>query len=239
MQDETVSILREGAGRLGENLRPQQLSQVDSYLRELQAESHRINLTAVTDEKEAAVRHIIDSWTCGQAIGRCGSLIDVGSGAGLPGLPIKIIRPQLSVTLLEAAAKKAAFLRAVVKRLELSGVTVVVERAETAGRQPQHREKYDYATCRAVGSMAVVAELCLPLLRAGGVLIAQRGKEGEQEAARAAAELGRLGGRLKEVVSVKPFTGADNFLVLIEKIEPTPEPYPRRNGIPQKRPLWK
>ncbi|MDH7478422.1 MAG: 16S rRNA (guanine(527)-N(7))-methyltransferase RsmG [Syntrophomonadaceae bacterium] len=239
MREETINILSEGARRLGEELSPRQLSLVDLYLQELLTQSRRLNLSAVTEEKEAARKHFIDSWTCCRAIGRCGSLIDVGSGAGLPGLPIKIIRPRLSVTLLESVAKKAAFLLAVVERLNLPGVTVVTGRAETEGRRPQHRERYDYATCRAVGSMAVVAELCLPLLRVGGVLIAQRGKEGEQEAARAAPGLACLGGRLKEVVSVKPFTGADNFLVLIEKIGPTPEPYPRRSGMPQKRPLWK
>lgn len=142
------------------------------------------------------------------------------------------------MTLLEATGKKAAFLERVVDLLGLIGVKVSNERAEEAGRA-ECRESYEYATARAVGPLAVVAELCLPLLKVGGKLLAQRGEAGEQEAQTAGEGLDQLGGQLRRVLSVKDHTGADHYLLVIEKIHPTPEKYPRRNGIPQKRPLWK
>lgn len=238
MRGETKDILKKGARELGMELSPHQLAQVDLYMSVLLEQGRLVNLTSITREEEVAVRHFIDSWTCCRFVGERGRLIDVGTGAGFPGLPIKIIRPGLEVTLLEATAKKAAFLSRVVKALGLDGVRVATARAEEEGRREESRERYDYATARAVGPLALVVELCLPLLKVGGILVAQRGEQGEREAQEAEKGLGQMGGSLLLVVPVEPHTGADNYLVVMEKTRPTPEKYPRRNGIPEKRPLW-
>jgi 16S rRNA (guanine527-N7)-methyltransferase len=237
MREETRQLQQQGALRLGIRLSEEQLAKIAAYLRLLAEKGQGVNLTRITEEGEAAVRHFIDSWTCSPFIER-GSLIDVGAGAGFPGLAIKIARPEIDVTLLEATAKKAAFLEQAVEMLALEGVRVLNIRAEEAGRGDR-RESYDYATARAVGPLAVVAELCLPLLKVGGKLLAQRGEAGSREAVAAEPDIGRLGGRVEQARSVKDHTGADNYLLVIEKTRPTPEKYPRRNGVPQKRPLWK
>lgn len=230
-------MLIQEARRLGIELGGEQQAQVEAYLRVLREQGQHFNLTRIIEETEAAVRHFIDSWTCCPYIGS-GSLIDVGAGAGFPGLAIKIARPDIDLTLMEATAKKAAFLEQVIGLLGLNGTQVLNLRAEEAGRDG-NRESYDHATARAVGSLAVVAELCLPLLKVGGRLLAQRGETGEREARTAGPGLEQLGGVLQRAVPVKDHTGADHYLLVIEKSRPTPERYPRRNGIPQKRPLWK
>jgi 16S rRNA (guanine527-N7)-methyltransferase len=164
--------------------------------------------------------------------------VDVGSGAGLPGLPLKILLPHIQLTLIESAAKKAAFLRHVVAALGLAGVEVLVLRAEDAGRIPALREACDLAVARAVAALPVLAEYALPFLRPGGLLVALRGRAAGEDAAAAQGAIATLGGALRQIRQVDlPGMDSPRHLVVVEKVRPTPERFPRRAGIPAKRPL--
>ena len=163
---------------------------------------------------------------------------DVGSGAGFPGIPLKIIFPTIHLTLIESTAKKAAFLQHIVSALQLSDVDIVCVRAEEAGQDRAHREQYDVVLARAVASLSVLAEYCLPLLRVGGRWIAQKGDGIESEILDMGEALRVLGGGLKEVIPyhLSQISGTRN-LIVVDKIAPTPSKYPRRVGTPSKRPL--
>ncbi|HID86934.1 MAG TPA: 16S rRNA (guanine(527)-N(7))-methyltransferase RsmG [Anaerolineae bacterium] len=235
-----MKALLDGAQTLGLKLTAKQLEAFQIYYQELMAWNQRVNLTAITDYEEVQIKHFLDSLTCLLALPSEESLsvVDVGTGAGFPGLPLKIVRPGWRVTLLESVGKKVAFLRHLVERLELEGVEVVKGRAEEVGHDPAHRAHYDVALARAVAELPVLVEYALPLCRVGGLFVAQKGAriEEEVEGARGAMEI--LGGRLKGVRALRlPTLDGPRHLVIMEKIAPTPERYPRRPGIPAKRPL--
>lgn len=199
-------------------------------------------LTSVIDPVEVDRRHIGESLVLLDALEAAGDVdspvIDVGSGGGLPGIPVKIARPDLELTLLEATAKKADFLRMAVERLGLSDVAVVSARAEEAGRDPAHREAYGLALARAVAPLPVLVELALPLLRVGGVLASPKGSRASDEVDAATAALAECGGEVAGVRRLAlPWSGTAPTLVIVRKVAPTPERYPRRAGIPGKRPL--
>ena len=162
-------------------------------------------------------------------------VVDVGSGGGLPGLPLKLARPELELTLLEANHKKAAFLVQAAARLGLQRVEVLAERAETAGRDPRHRERYDVAVARALAPMPVLAELCLPLVAVGGRLLAMKTDPAEVEAAKGAIE--QLGGRLEQVGEAATAARSRGRVAVVAKVAPTPARFPRRPGVPGRRPL--
>ena len=178
---------------------------------------------------------IDDSLVLVDHLGAARSLVDVGSGAGLPGLPIKIARPDLRVTLIEADQAKAAFLVHANAALGLEGVEVVARRAEDAGQDPALREAFDVAVARALAPLPVLVELCLPLVRVGGRLLAQ--KTEAEEVASASNAIGLLGGELSRVVSAPSSARAAGTIVIIDKVRPTPARYPRRSGIPARKPL--
>ncbi len=219
-------------------LAPRQLEQFARYAAELRRWNERVNLTAITGEREIATRHFLDSLRCALSWGAPpASLVDIGAGAGFPGLPLKILRPELRLTLSESVAKKAAFLEHIAAELGLEGVEVTTARAEVLGRDPAHRERYDLALARAVAELRVLAEYCLPLCRVGGRFLAPKGGQIEPELAAAQTALAALGGRIVasepvELPGVEPRT-----LVVIDKVAPTPATYPRAPGIPSKRPL--
>ena len=163
-------------------------------------------------------------------------VIDVGSGAGLPGLPLRLARPDLSLTLLEANRRKAAFLVQAAATLGLADVEVVARRAEEAGHDPRHRERYDFALARALAAMPVLVELCLPFVAVGGRLLAMKtAAAGEAESARVAID--RLGGRLLEIGAAASSARSLGEVVVVEKVRSTPAGYPRRPGVPERRPL--
>ncbi len=222
----------------GLRLDRRQIEQFARYSAELRAWNTRVNLTSITDEREIILRHFLDSLRCALSWGDTPSrLIDVGSGAGFPGLPLKILHPELHVILVESVGKKAAFLEHVVATLALRDVTVVAARAELVGHDPQHREQYDVVTARAVAELATLAEYCLPLCRIGGRVLAPKGRDVDDEVARARIVIARLGGQVigvepVEIPGIEPRT-----LVVIAKIAPTPAAYPRAVGIPAKRPI--
>lgn len=186
-----------------------------------------VNLTAVRDPTEAWEKLVLGSMLVLDAYDWQGDerVADVGSGGGLPGIPLKIALPGLRMTLVESDQKKAAFLRDAVEALELANVTVEARRAEELGRDPQHRAGYDVVVTRAAAKAPVAAEYCMPLLRVGGVLLAQARGEDWREAGRA---LGQLGGRMRKVVG---------GVVVVGKGRPTPDSFPRRVGVPAKKPL--
>ena len=232
----------EGAARLGIDLGGEQVEQFRSYYDELISWNENVNLTAVTGWEEVQERHFLDSLAVASALppailDRSSRLLDVGSGAGFPGLPLKIAYPRIDVTLLEATAKKTAFLRHVVDRLRLEGVEVVTGRAEEQAHRPEMRERFGAVISRAVARLDVLAELCLPFCAVGGVMIAQKGPEVDEELCEASNAIDTMGGRADDRgMLVRPPVGIGT-LVVIGKQRATPPSYPRRPGIPSKRPL--
>ena len=233
--------LSEGARALGIALSDDQLRMFQAYYEMLVAWNARTNLTTIIDRRDVQTKHFLDSLACLAALeGDTANLrlVDVGSGAGFPGLPLRIACPALRLTLVEAAGKKTAFLEAVTRQLGLSSVTVVRARAEEVGHDPAHRETYDLAVVRAVAAMPVLAELALPFVRLGGWLVAQKGDDPAAEVEAAQSAMRTLGGRLHHVLGVTvPGLDAARHLVVVEKVAPTPARYPRRPGMPDKRPL--
>ncbi len=226
---------------MGLELNEEHLQAFEIYYRELAAWNEKFNLTAITDYDEVQIKHFLDSLTCLLAVPCPLSLvpcIDIGAGAGFPGLPLKIACPDLQLTLLEATGKKVGFLEHIVGRLGLTEVEVIKGRAEEVGRDAVHRERYDLALARAVAELPVLVEYALPFCRLGGLFVAQKGPEGDAEAEAAEGAIATLGGALRRIVHLElPHLGEARSLVVIEKIAPTPEKYPRRPGIPSKRPL--
>ena len=201
-----------------------------------------LNLTAVREPAEIERRHIAESLALAEALAHSGWLpagarvIDVGSGGGLPGIPLAIARPDLTVTLLEATGKKAAFLEQAVARLKLASVRVLAARAEEVAHFPAEREAYDLAIARAVAELAALVELTLPFVRVGGALAAVKGSRADEESAAGGAAIRRCGGGTVETL-VFTADAPHLRLVIVPKVAPTPADLPRRAGMPAKRPL--
>jgi 16S rRNA (guanine527-N7)-methyltransferase len=198
------------------------------------------NLTAIRQPQEVRLKHFLDSLACLLALGDVSavSMIDVGTGAGFPGLPLKIARPEMRLTLVESVGKKADFCRHLVSELGLVGVEVIQARAEEVGQSGEHREKHDWAISRAVATMPVLAEYLLPLVKVGGCALAMKGESGPAEAQEAEPAIRLLGGRSERAIPVElPGVGGKRYLVVVRKESATPSKYPRRTGVPAKRPL--
>lgn len=235
--------LASGARKLGLELTQQQIEKFQIYYRELVDWNRRINLTAITEYEAVQVKHFLDSLTVVPIInqfkkqGRF-SLIDVGTGAGLPGIPLKIILPEIKLVLLEATAKKTGFLHYIKSKLGLDDVEVVVGRAEAIAHETQYREKFDLVLSRAVASLPALVELALPFCAIGGKFVAQKKGNIDLEVRQSARAIKLLGGNLPKVekVDLEEFTD-ERWLIVIDKVLPTPQQYPRRPGMPAKRPL--
>ena len=185
-------------------------------------------------------KHFLDSFSCSLAWGSRPPrrLIDVGTGAGFPGLPLKILHPGMALTLVESVGKKAMFCEHIVRLLGLEGVEVIKGRAEDVGCMPAHRERYDWSVARAVAQMRVLAEYLLPLVRVGGTALALKGESGPAESQAAEKAMRMLGGQLNQIIPVDlPGLPDDRYLVLISKTAATPPKYPRKAGMPMKHPL--
>lgn len=233
--------LYNGAQKFNLTLTDAQLAAFERYSQELISWNQRANLTGIIEPGEIAIKHFLDSLSLYPLLAELPptlSLIDVGTGAGFPGVPLKLVRPALRLTLLEATGKKTAFLHHLIQSLNLTEVAVLTARAEEAARQPDQRERYDVATARAVAALPVLAEYTLPFVKRGGVAIVQKGQHPADELKAAANALGILGGRVSQVLPITvPGLDAERHLVLIQKIKPTPPQYPRRPGLPAKKPI--
>ncbi|MGC9469209.1 MAG: 16S rRNA (guanine(527)-N(7))-methyltransferase RsmG, partial [Anaerolineae bacterium] len=242
-----ATIVREliaGARELNITLKSGHLEALRTYQELLVTWNERFNLTAITDDVGIQIRHFLDSFSCVLGLEpeeRFGGkrIIDVGTGAGFPGVPLKILCPATRLTLLEATAKKVRFLEHVVDTLGLQDVTVIHGRAEELGRDPRHREHYDWALARAVADLPILLEYLLPFVRVTtGRALAQKGESAPVEVQRSTWALNQLGGQVRRLVPVdlRGLTET-RYLVLIDKVAATPEKYPRRPGMPNKRPL--
>lgn len=228
------------AEQLGAPLTARQLAQFAQYQALLLDWNERMSLTAVRQPAEIRMRHFLDSLSCARVTGDLNgrSLIDVGTGAGFPGLPLRILFPQLKLTLVESVAKKGQFLQAVLDALGLDNVIVLTERAELLGQQPQHRQQYDWAVARAVAELRVLVEYLLPLCRVGGKMLAQKGAGVQEEVANAVEAIKLLGGSAPELGQIAlPNREQLHYFVVVSKLRETPAQYPRRVGVPGKRPL--
>jgi 16S rRNA (guanine527-N7)-methyltransferase len=234
-----IDLLATGAREFDLNLSPAQLDQFSRYADLLIEWNLRFNLTSIVDPRDIVIKHFLDSLSILSSIppGPV-KLIDVGAGAGLPGIPIKLLRPDVALTLLEATRKKCDFLKATIDDLQLAEVKVINARAEEAGRMAEHREQYDIALARAVAEMPTLLEYLLPFVQVGGLALAQKSKEVSNDMQRAGLALTTLGGRVSDIVSISvPELNEARYLVVVEKIDRTPEKYPRRTGVPAKKPL--
>lgn len=224
----------------GFTLNAAQMAAFQRYEQELLAWNARFNLTAIRDVPGIRSKHFLDSLTCTLAWGKNppASLIDIGTGAGFPGIPLKIACPSLKLTLVESVGKKVAFCRHIVETLNMKNVTVIQARAEELGQHRDHREAYDWAVARAVANLPILAEYLLPLVRTGGVALAQKGEDAPAEAHAAERAIQVLGGKLRKLTPVElPGVADDRFLVVIDKVHQTPPGYPRRVGLPAKKPI--
>jgi 16S rRNA (guanine527-N7)-methyltransferase len=235
--------LVEGARQLGLPLTERQLEQFQTYYEQLVEWNRRVNLTGITDYEEVQIKHFVDSLSIVLAMegakwadGSFG-LLDIGTGAGMPGLPLKIVCPRAKLVLLDSVAKKTAFLRHIVGELGLEEVEILTQRAEEIGHLPEYRETFDLVVCRAVSELATVAELTLPFCRIGGLAVIPKKKGIERELSQANGAMDILGSKLKTIQEVTIKGLEQHVLVVLEKTSPTPVTYPRRPGIPAKRPL--
>ncbi len=216
-----------------------QIETFETFYRELIDWNTRVNLTAISEREQVIVKHFLDSLSVALVLRPTApaSLVDIGAGAGFPGVPLKIAFPALQLTLLDATRKKIEFLNHLIARLALTDTQAVQTRAEDWGKDPAHRERYDYAVARAVADLPVLLEYALPLVRVGGAFIAQKGIAIEPEIERAGPALRLLGASVREVVPVQLPGLEPRHLVVVDKIKPTPPAYPRRAGLPASKPI--
>ncbi len=238
-------ILESGAGEISVPLCAENIRAFSKYARLLKEWNEKMNLTNITDDKGIALRHFVDSLTLVSFLEaeqkkskrKSLSLIDVGTGAGFPGIPLKVALPWLQVTLLDSLRKRVGFLDAVCTELELSGIGTVHSRAEDAGRSKQFREKFDVATARAVAPLPILCEYCLPFVKVGGIFLAMKGNA-DREAEESTKAIVTLGGTIEDLRHFTlPGTDMNRSIIVIRKVRATPAKYPRQAGKPEKEPI--
>lgn len=216
------------------------LEMVDKFFeyKELLKEwNEKINLTAIIEDNEIILKHFIDSLTIETYIPKNASVIDVGTGAGFPGIPLKIVRNDINLTLLDSLNKRLVFLDTVRRKLNLGNTNTVRGRAEDIGKDVNNREKYDIATARAVASLSVLAEYCLPFVKIGGLFVCMKGNNVE-EIEEAKKSIEKLGGKIEKIEKIYlPNSDIERNIVIIKKIKNTPKEFPRKAGVPSKKPI--
>ncbi len=233
-------LVHEAQQLFGIHLTGRQVVALMTFERELLAWNEKFNLTAIRDAEEIRTKHFLDSFSCVLAWKENPPrrMIDIGTGAGFPGIPLKILYPSMRLTLVESVGKKANFCRHMVEALRLEATEVVTARGEDVGQMPTHREAYDWAVARAVANLPVLAEYLLPLVQVGGAMLAQKGQSGPAETHKAEKALKILGGRTRHLLPVTlPGVADERYLVVVDKVAATPPQYPRKPGEPAKKPL--
>ena len=250
-----VKTLIDGTERLGISLTREQVECFQVYYEELIRWNRRVNLTAIVDYEGVQIKHFLDSLTVTVAFtGVPSHTLDIGTGAGLPGVPLKILYPAIGLTLVDSAHKKAAFLHHLIDRLDLGGVEILAERSERLAQDESYRQRFDLVLSRGVAKLVTLAELALPFCSLGGTFIAMKKGEVDEEVAEAQRAIDILGGRVRQVKWIRledltrdeltgsgdseKFKKEERALVVIDKVTTTPDRYPRRPGIPRKRPLF-
>ena len=232
------SYLKDLAALLGVFLDDRALERFDLYAQKMCDWNEKINLTAITDPREICVKHFADSLSvlAKVEIPQGAKLIDVGTGAGFPGLALKIARPDLRVTLLDSTKKKLTVLEDISQTLELE-VELLHKRAEEAGQSGDYREKFDIATARAVANLAVLSEYCLPFVRVGGRFLAMKSAKTQEELTGAKKAIGLLGGKVQTIHTLHLETAGERTIIELKKTSPTPAPYPRPSAKIARFPL--
>ena len=231
-------ILINGANAMNIDLSEDQIDTLTAYARELVSWNEKINLTAITDSEGIATKHFLDSLTALQTGRVKGRVIDVGTGAGFPGLVLKIAKPEIELTLLDSLNKRVNFLKEVSESLGLSGVEFIHARAEDGGRDRALRGQFDTVVSRAVANLAVLSEWCLPFLKRGGYFLALKGPLADEELKNARRAIKILGGEVEDVFEAQiPFTDLKHKIIIIKKVGHTSLKYPRKPGIATKTPI--
>lgn len=231
-------IMRKWCGENGISISEEQIQSFEEYSRLLVEWNKKMNLTAITEQDDMAVKHFIDSISVLKYadIKENASVTDIGTGAGFPGIPLKIMRRDIELTLLDSLNKRLVFLEEVCKALKIKAALVHL-RAEEGGSKPQYREAYDVAVSRAVANLPALCEYCLPYIRVGGTFIAMKGSDGERELAASENAICLLGGRYEKLESFILPDGSARTIITVRKEKPTPTGYPRRSTKINKNPL--
>jgi len=237
MQEELKSILMDGAGRYGVHLDEEKVNIFFKYAELLKEWNEKINLTSIDEDRDIIIKHFIDSLSIVPFLKHCGSMIDVGTGAGFPGIPVKIALNNINVVLLDSLEKRIKFLDTVISETGITGIRAVHGRAEDFGKIDDYREKFDVSVARAVANLPVLLEYCLPFVKVGGAFIAMKGSNIE-EIDKSKKALDILGGEIEKVESFSlPFDDISRNIIIIKKLRHTPTKYPRKAGKPSKDPL--
>lgn len=237
---ELKDILKEGSNKMNIEVKDHQIDQLIKYKDILLEWNQKMNLTAIEDEKEVMIKHFLDSLSCLKInyLKNEGSIIDVGTGAGFPGVPLKIALPDTELTLLDSLKKRIGFLEHVCEETKLNNVHFVHGRAEDFGQNKDYREKYDYAVSRAVAALNVLVEYCMPFVKKGGYFICQKGPGLIEELPKAKKAIEILGGEVIDQLEIPlPFSDITHHILVIKKIRQTPTKYPRKAGKPSKNPI--
>ena len=235
-----TKILTEGCKDFGISLTEKQTEQFLEYYKLLIEWNEVMNLTAITEFEEVLSKHFVDSCALGKAVSMEGEkrLLDVGTGAGFPGIPLKIVYPELEVVLLDSLNKRVKFLNAVIENLGLTGITAIHGRAEDIAKQKEDREGFDLVVSRAVANLSSLSEYCLPFVKTGGMFVPYKSGSVDTELSEASRAIKVLGGEYRDTVRFElPGTDIDRTLVVIEKVKETPKKYPRKAGTPSKEPI--
>ena len=237
---EFEKIFIEEAQKINIELDKNQIEKFYKYMDLLIEWNEKINLTAITNRKDIIVKHFIDSLTIQRYLGNAVNIIDVGTGAGFPGIPIKIINPNLKVVLVDSLNKRINFLQDVIKKLNLDNIEVIHARAEDLGQNKKYREAFDIVTSRAVANMSVLSEYLLPLARVNGKCICMKGSDIEEELENSKYAINLLGGKIEQVDKFELSNERiGRNIIIVKKLKNTPNSYPRKAGTPAKKPLIK
>ena len=234
-------VFRQELAKIGLDLSDEQMNQFKIYYELLVEWNQKINLTAITELEEVYLKHFYDSITLATILDlgkESYSLCDVGAGAGFPSIPIKIVYPNLEISIVDSLNKRIKFLTLLCDELKLENVNLYHDRAETFGQNKAHRETYDFVTARAVARLNVLSELCIPLVKKNGQFLALKAAKSEEEVQESKKAIATLGGKLADEIEISlPFSEDKRYIVVIDKKKETPNKYPRKPGTPNKKPL--